>query len=98
MTRGCGWFSQPKALVSKRSAAAASRLAEEKEVDRRTGRVHGPVQVHSFAFDPDVRLIHPPRVVCCLEPFAQAPIQLRGVPLDPAPDGDVIHREPTLGQ
>ena len=67
-------------------------------VDRRTGRVHGPVQVHPFAFDPDVRLVHPPRVVCCLEPFAQAPIQLRGLPLNPAPDGDVIHRESTLGQ
>jgi hypothetical protein len=30
--------------------------------------------------------------------FAQAPIQLRGVPLNPAPDVDVIRREPTLGQ
>jgi transposase-like protein len=29
-----------------------------KQVDRRTGRVHGPVQVHPFAFDPDVPLVH----------------------------------------
>jgi hypothetical protein len=26
--------------------------------------------------------------------FAQAPVQLRGVPLDPAPDGDVITESP----
>jgi len=29
---------------------------------------------------------------------AQAPLQFRSIPLDPSPDGDVIHREPTLGQ
>jgi hypothetical protein len=46
-------------------------FGREKEVDRRTGRVHRPVQVHPFAFDPDVRLVHPPRVRCCLEPFEQ---------------------------
>ena len=28
--RGAGWFSPPKALVRKRSAAAASRLAERR--------------------------------------------------------------------
>ena len=42
-------------------------FGREKEVDRRTGGVHGPVQVHPFAFHPHVRLVHPPRVVCCLE-------------------------------
>ena len=73
-------------------------FGREKEVDRRTAGVHRPVQVHPFAFHPHVCLVHPPRVVCGLEPFAQPPIQLRGLPLDPAPDGDVIHREPTLGQ
>jgi hypothetical protein len=26
------------------------------------------------------------------------PLQFRSIPLDPSPDGDVIHREPTLGQ
>src|SRR4029077_6662824 len=31
MTRGEGWFSPPKALVRKRSAAAASRLAERRK-------------------------------------------------------------------
>jgi hypothetical protein len=29
---------------------------------------------------------------------SQAPLQFRSIPLDPSPDGDVIHREPTLGQ
>ena len=32
-----------------------------------------------IAFHPHVRLVHPPRVVCGLEPFAQPPIQLRGL-------------------
>src|SRR5580692_6391149 len=31
MTRGAGWFSPPKALVRKRLAAAASRLAERRK-------------------------------------------------------------------
>src|SRR5271165_2699435 len=31
MTRGAGWFSPPKALARKRSAAAASRLAERRK-------------------------------------------------------------------
>src|SRR4029077_13441669 len=44
-------------------------FSREKEVDRRTGGVHGAVQVHPFAFHPDVGLVYPPRVVCCLEPF-----------------------------
>ena len=49
-------------------------FGQEKEVDPRTGGVHGAVQVHPFAFHPDVRPVHPPRVVCCFEPFAKAPI------------------------
>src|SRR5271167_3446218 len=31
MTRGAGWFSPPKALARKRSAAAASRLADRRK-------------------------------------------------------------------
>ena len=73
-------------------------FSREKEVDRRTAGVHRPVQVYPFAFHPHVRLVHPPRVVRRLEVSAQAPRQFRSIPLDPSPDGDVIHREPTLGQ
>src|SRR6478672_3239441 len=73
-------------------------FSREKEVDRRAAGVHRPVQVHPFAFHPHVRLVYPPRVVGRLEVPAQAPLQLRSIPLDPSPDGDVIHREPTLGQ
>src|SRR5258707_12535193 len=51
-----------------------------------------------FAFRPHLRLVHLPRVVRRLEVPAQAPLQFRSIPLDPSPDGDVIHREPTLGQ
>jgi hypothetical protein len=39
-------------------------FGREKEVDRRTGGVHGQVQARPFAFHPHVRLVHPPRVVC----------------------------------
>src|SRR5580698_6706481 len=98
MTRGAGWFSPPKALVRKRSAAAASRLAERRKSIVAPVESTARYKYTHLPFYPDVRLVHPPRVVCCLEPFAQAPIQLRGVPLDLASDGDVIHREPTLGQ
>src|SRR6202011_315519 len=38
------------------------------------------------------------RVVCCLESFAQAPIQLRGVPLDPPPDSEVVGAQAPLGE
>src|SRR5580698_2420811 len=44
-------------------------FSRENEVDRRTAGVHRPVQVHPFAFHPHVGLVHPPRVVCCLEPL-----------------------------
>jgi hypothetical protein len=99
MTRGAGWFAPLRALARKRSAATASRLvSREKEVNRRTAGVHRPVQVHPFSFHPHPRLVHPPRVVRRLEVPAQAPLQFRSIPLDPSPDGDVIYREPTLGQ
>ena len=48
-------------------------FGREQEVDCCTLGIHGPVQVHPFAFHPDVRLVDPPRIVCCLEPFSQAP-------------------------
>src|SRR4029077_1335537 len=51
-----------------------------------------------FAFHPHVGLVHPSRVVRRLEVPAQAPLQFRSIPLDPSPDGDVIHRKPTLGK
>jgi hypothetical protein len=49
-------------------------------------------------FIPHVRLVRPPRVVRRLEAPARAPLQFRSIPLDPSPDGDVNHREPTVGQ
>jgi hypothetical protein len=39
-----------------------------------------------------------PRVVGCLEPLAQSPLQFRGVALDPPPDGDVIGAQAPLGE
>jgi len=52
-------------------------FGREQEVDRCTLGIHRPVQVYPFAFHPDVRLVDPPRIVCCLEPFTQAPLQFR---------------------
>jgi hypothetical protein len=51
-----------------------------------------------FAFRPHLRLVHLPRVVRRLEVPAQAPLQFRSIPLDPSPDGDVIHQEPAPDQ
>jgi hypothetical protein len=51
-----------------------------------------------FAFRPHLRLVHLARVVRRLEVPAQAPLQFRSIPLDPSPDGDVIHREPAPDQ
>src|SRR5271154_7103383 len=92
MTRGAGWFSPPKALVRKRSAAAASRLAERRK------SIVAPVESTARYKYTHLPLTRTYVSSTRLEPFAQALIQFRGVPLDPAPDGDVIHRESTLGQ
>ena len=73
-------------------------FSREKEVDRRTGGVNSPVQVYPFAFDPDVRLVDPPRVVGRFEPRAQTSFQFRGVTLYPSPDGDVVDQQAALGK
>jgi hypothetical protein len=92
------WYAQMKGFGEKALSRCCIAFSREKEVDCRTAGVHRPVQVHPFAFHPHVRLVHPPRVVGRLEVPAQAPLQFRSIPLDPSPDGDVIHREHTLGQ
>ena len=38
-------------------------FSRQKEVDRRTAGVHGPVQIYPLALDADVSLIHAPGVV-----------------------------------
>src|SRR5208283_3711096 len=73
-------------------------FSRQKEVDRRTGGVNSPVQVYPFAFDPDVRLVDPPRVVGRFEPRAQTSFQFRGVTLYPSPDGDVVDQQAPLGK
>jgi hypothetical protein len=73
-------------------------FSREKEVDRRTGGIDSSVQVYSFAFDPDVGLIDPPRVVGRFEPRAQTSFQFRGVTLHPSPDGDVVDQQAALGK
>jgi hypothetical protein len=60
-------------------------FGRKKEVDRRTAGVHGPVQIHPLALDPDVGLIHPPTVVGWFAPRAQTSFHFRGVTLYPSP-------------
>ena len=73
-------------------------FGREEEVDGRAGGIHRAVSIRPLVFVPDIRLIHPPRVVGCLEPLAQSPLQFRGVALDPPPDRDVIGVQAPLGQ
>src|SRR5271168_1515116 len=98
MTRGAGWFSPPKALARKRSAAAASRLA-----DRRKSIV-APVESTArykythLPLTPDVGFIHPPTVVGWFESPTQTLFHFRAIALDPPPDGDVIGAQAPLGE
>src|SRR5271165_3740043 len=71
-------------------------FSRQKEVDRRTAGVDSPVQIHPFALDPDVGLIHPPVVVGRSEPRSQSALNFRRVTLDPPPDGDVVDQKFTL--
>lgn len=49
--RGDGWFSPPKALALKAFIRRCVAFGRQKEVDRRTPRIHGPVQVHPLPFN-----------------------------------------------
>ncbi len=57
-----------------------------------------PVQVYPFAFDPDVCLVDPPRVIGRFEPRAQTSFQFRGITLHPSPDSDVVDQQAALGK
>src|SRR5271165_4204059 len=73
-------------------------FSRQKEVDRRTAGVDSPVQIHPFALDPDVGLIHPPVVVGRSEPRSQSALNFRRVTLDPPPDGDVVDQKSALSK
>src|SRR5450631_2554836 len=59
--------------------------------------IDGPVQVHPFAANPDVRLVDAPRAADRACKSAPAPLELRNVTLNPAHDRRVRHRQSTLG-
>src|SRR5271165_247157 len=63
-----------------------------------TGGIDSSVQVYPFAFDPDVRLIHPPTVVGRSEPRSQTALNFWGVALYPSPHRDVVDRKSALGK
>src|SRR5271166_5027005 len=73
-------------------------FGREKEVDRRTGRIHRTIQVAPLALDPDVGLVHSPTVSRRFEPRAQTSFHFRGVTLHPPPDRDVIGVQAPLGE
>ena len=73
-------------------------LGREEKVEGRAGRNHRTIQVAPLALDPDVRLVHPPTVIGRFEPRAQAPIDFRGVTLNPPPNGDVIGAQVSFGE
>ena len=69
-----------------------------KEVNRRTGGVHSPVQIHPLALNPDVGFIRPPTVVGWFESPTQTLFHFRAIALDPPPDGDVIGAQAPLDE
>jgi len=71
-----------KAFCRKRFAAAASRLTDRRK---------------SIAGNPNVRLVHPPWSKSPAQLRTAAAVQLGCVAPHPAPDGDVIGAETSLG-
>src|SRR6202790_4859640 len=98
MTRGCGWFAPPKALARKRSAAAASRLAESKksivapvESTARYKYTHLPFTRTYVSSTRQLSLVS-------FESPTQTLFHFRAIALDPRPDGDVIGAQAPLGE
>src|SRR5271165_1906813 len=98
MTRGAGWFSPPKALARKRSAAAASRLADRRKSIVAPLQSTARYKLDPLALDPDVGFVHSPTVVGRSEPRAQTSFHFWGIPLDPTPHRDVIGVQTSLGE
>src|SRR5271165_3085472 len=98
MTRGAGWFSPPKALARKRSAAAASRLADRRKSIVAPLQSTARYKLDPLALDPDVGFVHSPTVVGRSEPRAQTSFHFWGIPLDPTPHRDVIGLQASLGK
>ena len=53
-------------------------FSREKEVDRRTAGVHGPVQVHPLAFNAHISFVHAPTIVGWFESPTQTSFHFRG--------------------
>src|SRR5271165_3917239 len=97
MTLGAGWFSPPKAFARKRSAAAASRLA-----DRRKSIV-APVEStarYKYTHLPLNRIRSHPLANCRWSVGAAVAIgaELLGRNAAPISDGDVVDRKSALGK
>src|SRR5580692_2877536 len=98
MTRGTGWVPPSQRFGQKALCRGRVLLGREEKVEGRAGRIHRTIKVAPFALDPDVRLVHPPRVVSRLEPRAQTSFHFLGVTLYPSPHRDVIGMQAPLGE
>src|SRR5271165_3034882 len=87
-----------QALARKRSAAAASRLADRRKSIVAPVESTARYKIHPFALDPDVGLVDAPTVVARSEPRAQTSFHFWGIPLDPTPHRDVIGVQTSLGE
>src|SRR5215467_3461767 len=67
-------------------------LGRQQELDRLTGRIHGPVQVGPTARDLNLGFIYSPGSIRSADLTANSLIQNRRIALDPAPDRNMIDR------
>src|SRR5271166_2796380 len=95
---GAGWFSPPKALARKRSAAAASRLADRRKSIVAPLQSTARYKLDPLALDPDVGFVHSPTVVGRSEPRAQRSFRFWGIPLDPTLHRDAVGLQASLGK
>ena len=71
-------------------------LGRQHELDGLAGRIDSAIQVGPVASNLQVGLIDPPRPIRTAQLAANPLIQNRCIPLDPAPDRDMIHGEVPL--
>lgn len=70
----------------------------EQKVDGLTCRINGAIQVLVLALHPYIGLVGAVALVGGLQVYPTAPVQLRGIGLNPAPDAARIQLNPTFGQ
>jgi len=70
----------------------------EEEIDRRSRRIDGSIEVEPAAFDPDVSLIHPPGFVGRLQMRSSPLLEFRCIVLNLSPDRRMVDLHPAFNQ